>query len=48
MSNENWRDIIKVELSPEEQIEEEVKLAILNHSLNDYIEVVFSGNKNII
>jgi hypothetical protein len=34
-SEDNWRKIIKKELSPEEQISEEVKLAISNGSLND-------------
>jgi hypothetical protein len=43
-TEDNWRKIIKIELSPEEARNEEVKFAILNRSLNDIFYKMVSSN----
>jgi hypothetical protein len=43
-SIENWRSIIKVKLSPEEEIREEIKFAIINRSLNDIFKKMVTSN----
>ena len=46
ISNDNWRNIIKTELSPEEQISEEIKLAINNQSLNNIFKKMTSSSED--
>jgi len=41
---DNWRNIIKTELSPEEQISEEVKLASKTNSMNDIFKKMCTSN----
>jgi len=44
--NKNWRDNVKIELSPEEEIEEEIKFAIINKSLNNIFKKMLSSNED--
>jgi hypothetical protein len=43
-SIDNWRNIIKAELSPEEEIREEIKFAIINRQLNDIFKKMVTSN----
>ena len=43
VSIDNWRNIIKTELSPDEQILEEIRIAICNNSLNDIFKKMLSS-----